>query len=351
MKKLLIISLIVSGAALLLCSCNREPVAEPSVPIRLEVRVKGDGEALTKVTGVTTNSEQTEAKVNSLQVFVFNGDALDGYGSSSGSKLATVSCTSGTRDIYAVVNGPNLSSVTTKPALLSTVSSLANEISNFQMVGSTSETLEHDGNVVITVNRLAARVVIYGIQNAIENDALASDFTLQSVYLTNVTGDVNYGLSSGYEPSVWYNRRGYESGNNLGDFTYDAVNASVAKGATNGTAHYFYSMPNGYPGAVGLASGETRFTPRAARLVIRVSLAGTLYDYPILLPALESNHSYEINLVKLTRAGNPDDGDHNPNDPDDIDEEKPVEGFEQGFEITVNPWTVVLVGNEGNIEI
>lgn len=351
MKKILFLSVLFAGAALMLASCDREPVAEPSVPIRLDVHVRGDGEGLTKATGIVSNSEQGEAKVNSLQVFVFNGDAIDGYGSSTGSKVATVSCSSGSRDIVAVVNAPSLASVTSKSALLATVSSLSNEIDNFQMIGSATETLEHDGNVTVTVNRLAARVVLYGIENAIENDALASDFTIHSVYLTNVTGDVNYGLSSSYEPSVWYNRRGYESGNNLGDFTYDAVNASVPKGSTNGTAHYFYSMPNGYPGAVGLASGETRFTPRAARLLIRVTLAGTLYDYPILLPALEANHSYEINLVRITRAGNPDDGTHNPNDPDDIDEEKPVEGFEQGFEITVNPWTVVLVGNEGTIEI
>lgn len=351
MKKFILLTSILAGAAAFLVSCNRESVSELSAPIRLEVLVQGSGETLTKVTNVTSNSEQSEAKVNSLQVFVFNGDALDGYGSSTGSKIATVSCTSGSRDIVAVVNAPSLSSVTSKSALLSTVSTLANQIDNFQMVGQKTETLQHDGNVTITVNRLAARVVLHGIQNAIENDALASDFRIQSVYLTNVTGDALYGLGADYVSEIWYNRRGYEANNNLGSFTYDAVNAAVAKGATNSTAHYFYTMPNGYPGAVGLAQGQSSFTPRAARLVIRVTLAGTLYDYPILLPALESNHSYEINLVKITRAGNADDGDHDPDDPDDIDEEKPVEGFEQSFEITVNPWTVVLVGDEGTIEI
>ena len=67
-----------------------------------------------------------------------------------------------------------------------------------------------------------------------------------------------------------------------------------------------------------------------------------MYDYPITLPALESNKSYEISLVTITRPGNPDDGNEPDND-DDIDEEKPVVGFDQGFEITVNPWTVVTI--------
>ena len=44
----------------------------------------------------------------------------------------------------------------------------------------------------------------------------------------------------------------------------------------------------------------------------------------------------------ITRLGNPDNGDE-PNSDDDIDEEKPIVGFDQGFEITVNPWTVVTI--------
>ena len=51
--------------------------------------------------------------------------------------------------------------------------------------------------------------------------------------------------------------------------------------------------------------------------------------------------------------GNLDDG-QEPNDgrPDDDDEEKPVQGFDQNFSITVNEWEVVLVGDsEGNYTI
>ena len=333
--------LILLGAVLVAsamsCNKNDSPAARTAEKIRIVVDVEGSGAPETRVTGVTSNSTSSEAKVNSLQIFVFNGEQLDGYGSSSGSLTATASCTAGTRDIWAVVNAPALTSVSSKSQLLATVSDLAAEISNFQMVGSKSETLQKDGNVKITVDRLAARVVLKGIKNALTNAAQAASFKVLSVYLTNVAGDVDFGHSSSYTVSKWYNRRGYQSANNLGSFTYDAVNKTIASGASDTEAHYFYTMPNANAAAVG-----GPWTPRAARLVIKAEIAGVVYDYPITLPALESNKSYEISLVTITRLGNPDDG-NEPNSNDDIDEEKPVVGFDQGFEITVNPWTVVTI--------
>ena len=333
---LILLGSVLLGAAVS-CSKTGSPADIPAEKIRIVVDVEGSAAPGTRVTGVTSNSTSTEAKVNSLQIFVFNGEQLDGYGSSSGSLTATASCTAGTRDIWAVVNAPALTSVSSKSQLLATVSDLAAEISNFQMVGSKSETLQKDGNVKITVDRLAARVVLKGIKNALTNAAQAASFKVLSVYLTNVAGDVDFGHSSSYTVSKWYNRRGYQSANNLGSFTYDAVNKTIASGASDTEAHYFYSMPNANAAAVG-----GPWTPRAARLVIKAEIAGVVYDYPITLPALESNKSYEISLVTITRLGNPDDGNEPDND-DDIDEEKPVVGFDQGFEITVNPWTVVTI--------
>ena len=355
MKK---IAFILAGVlALSAVSCNKTSGVDEPAAAKVKLSV-GITTPATRATGVTAqagrNDSSDEAKVNTLQVFVFNGDALDGYGSSTGSMEATVSCTAGSRDIYALVNAPSsLNSITSKAALLASVSTLVEDPDNFEMIGSKTETLQFDGKVTIPVDRLAARIVIRKITNGFDNDAQANDFKLESIYITNATGDVNYGLSSDYAPALWYNKRGYEASNNLGSFNYDAIPAAsqtIAKGASHETAHFFYSMPNGYEGKVGLAAGETAFTPRAVRLLIRVRIAGTLYNYPILFPALQSNRSYEINELVITRVGNPDDDKHDPDDPDDIDEEKPIVGFEQGFEITVNDWTVVLVDG-GNITI
>lgn len=322
-------------------SCNKpaENHAEfESQPIRVHVSIP-----MTRATGVVAQSgrqdSSDEAKVNDLQVFVFNGNSLDGYGHATNALSVTVPCTSGSRDIIAVVNAADLSAITSKPALMQQVSTLVNDPDNFQMIGSKTETLQVDGMVTVPVDRFAARVVIRGIKNQMDNAAQAADFKILSVYLTNVAGDVDFAKSSSYAVSNWYNKRGYQAANNLGDFTYDAVNQVVASGATNSTAHFFYSMPNAAAAAVG-----GPWSPRAARLVIKCEIAGIVYDYPITLPALESNKSYEIELVTITRPGNVDNGEE-PDDshPEDIDEENPIVGFNQGFEITVNDWTVVPV--------
>lgn len=335
MKKL---TFIAAAAALLsLMSCNKEMSAPaPEVagtPIKLYVSVDGPQ---TRAIGIVSNSADSEAKVNDLQVIVFNSGNKDGYGHATASTSVTVNCTEGVREIYAVVNGPDVSGINSKAALLEQVATLGGEVSNFTMMGSKTETLKFDGNVVIPVDRFAARVVIKGIKNSLES---RSDFKILSVYLTNVAGDVDFGISGSYTIANWYNKRGYQAANNLGNITYDAVNTTLAAGESYSTAHYFYSMPNGFAGQVGGA-----FTPRAARLVVKAEINGVVYDYPLLLPALERNHSYEIELLTITRAGNLDNGDEPTDDtPDDIDEEKPIVGIEQGFEVTVNDWTTVII--------
>lgn len=324
-------------AVLLLPACNKTlpAVSELSEPISLTVDVN-DGP--TRATGVTSNSSSGEAKVNSLQVFVFNGDNLDGYKKSTGT-TTTVSCTAGVREIYAVVNAADLSAVVSKSALLSQVATLTADGANFLMIGSTSETLQKSSAVSVSVNRLAARVVLKGVKNSLTNNTLAADFKLKAVYLTNVAGDIDLGASPTYTVSHWYNQRGYQAGNNLGNFTYDAVNSAISAGGTHSTAHYFYAMPNAHDAAVG-----GPWSPRATKLVIQCVIGGITYDYPITLPALQSNYSYEIDLVTLTRPGNLDDGQEpDDNHPDDTDEEDPVVGFDQDFKITITPWHVVNV--------
>jgi len=333
-------SLLLTGlaAVLVLPACNKtlSPETLPAEPIRLVVDVAGDDPGATKS---TANPSTGESKVNDLQIFVFNGDHLDGYGHSTNALTATVSCTAGSRDIYAVVNGGDLAAVSSKTALLAQVASLSANLANFAMIGNKTETLKKDGTVAIEVHRLAARVVLKGVKNALGNSTQAAAFKLKAVYLTNVAGDINLGEDAGYTVSHWYNQRGYQSGNNLGQATYDSVNKTVAANATYSTAHYLYAMPNAQAAAVG-----GPWTPRASKLVLRCEIAGQDYDYPITLPALQSNHSYEIDLVTITRPGNLDDG-NEPDDshPDDTDEEKPVVGFNQDFSITVKNWTVVKI--------
>ena len=54
------------------------------------------------------------------------------------------------------------------------------------------------------------------------------------------------------------------------------------------------------------------------------------------MPKMDSNKSYEINELKITRPGS--------DDPD-----KPIVIVDQDFKITVNDWTVELVNGDGNV--
>lgn len=307
------------------------------------------GAGATRATGVTDNAASTEAKVNNLQVFVFNGSKLDGYAVANNSKTIAVSCHEGSREVIAVVNGPDMKAVTTKSALMKKTASLKSGIDNFAMIGSVTKNVANNVKVTVPVDRLVARIVVKGIKNALTNPRLAADFKVKDIYLTNVPADCDFGKTSSYSPSKWYNRRGYEANNSIAGVIYDSVNKKIAEGGTLSEAHYFYTMPNAFEAKYG-----GPWSARACKLVIRCEIGGVLYDYPVSFPvALESNKSYEISLLTIARTGNedngkePSDGDGDPDDPtdgdDDVDEEKPVDGIDGSFEITVNPWTVVTL--------
>jgi hypothetical protein len=118
---------------------------------------------------------------------------------------ATLSCTAGEREVYALVNAPDYSSVPGKAALLAKVSELsANSLTNFEMVGSKSVTLPQASSVSVDVNRIAARVVIKQITRKFSSAALqALDFSVDAIYLINVAGNTSNDLTAA--PAAWYN--------------------------------------------------------------------------------------------------------------------------------------------------
>ena len=301
-------------AALVACNKNEATPMQPQnqeslVPCELTVGICG---AMTKATGVTTDNE---AKVNKLQIFVFRGDDLDAYASVDNAKELTLSCTAGERVVYALVNAPDYSSVPGKAALLAKVSELsANTLTNFEMVGSKSVTLPQTGTVSIDVNRIASRVVLKKITRNFTSAALqALDFTVDAIYLVNVAGNTSYDLTA--TPSTWYNIA--ENKGELASLLADTPTAPIAQGQAYDTDHTFYAYPND------LAVNTTR-------IVIETTLGTSKYYYPINLPEMAANKSYEIEEVVLTRPGsdNPD---------------EPVSFADATFSINVIDWTVVPV--------
>ena len=305
-----------AAALAALVACNKNDVApmqpqnqESLVPCELTVGICG---AMTKATAVSADNE---AKVNNLQVFVFRGDDLDAYASVDNAQELTLSCTAGDRVVYALVNAPDYSAVPGKAALLAKVSELsANSLSNFEMVGSKNVTLPQSEKVSIDVNRIASRVVLKKITRSFTSEALqALNFKVDAIYLINVAGNTSYDLSAA--PAKWYNVA--ENKNELASLLYDAPASLITNGQSYSTAHTFYAYPND------LATNTTR-------LVIETTLGETKYYYPINLPEMAANKSYEIEEVKITRPGsdNPD---------------EPVSFADATFSINVIDWTVVPV--------
>ena len=271
----------------------------------------------------TTVTADDEVEVVSLQVFVFRGDALDAYGAVSSSSEITLSCTSGDRVAFALVNAPDLSSISTKTALLGTVSLLSNNsIGSFEMIGSCPVTLPQASTVTIDVNRFVSKISIEKITRSFTSASLAAkSMSIEEIFITNVAGDVNYGMS--VSPTIWHNKQGYTE--SLPSLTHDAPAASLANGSAYTQTHAFFAYPNGSDD-----STAESWSPRRTRLVVKVRLGDDTYYYPITLPELEPNKSYVIENLTLTRPGS---------DSPDI----PVSFADCTFEVNVLPWTVVPV--------
>ena len=311
-------------------ACNKDlPVQQENQTLpqedakRHELTVKVAGHNLaTKATTITG-----EATVNDLQVFVFRKgkDELDAYGNVKSATQLSISCTTGEKDVIAIVNAPDMKDVATKSALLAKVSQLSNNsLTNFEMIGSTTATVPAESGITIAVDRLAARVVIKKITRDFTSPALqAVDFTIDAIYLVNAAGDLNFGKDGA--PSKWYNTAKNKS--ELATLLVDTPAAAVANKESHATAHYFYAYPN-------LNSTEDEIVD--TRLVVETTLDGRKYFYPINMPKMDSNKSYEINELKITRPGS--------DDPD-----KPIVIVDQDFKITVNDWTVELVNGDGNV--
>ena len=307
-------------------SCKKDNVpsmnqGNANVPVdgeRTELTV-GIATGMTKSTTITA---EDEVKVNNLQVFVFRGDALDAYGVADNASTVTVSCTKGNREVYAVVNAPDLKDIATKTDLLAAKSALSdNDESNFVMIGKTNADLPSELPVNVEVDRIVSKVVLKTVNRAFTSAALAAlNFSIDEIFITNVAGDVNYGLTD--NPLEWYNKMDYNS--EMAMFTHDAPAASVVNEEAYSTQHTFYCYPN-----KAADSDATSWSPRRTRLVLKTTLGTDTYYYPVTLPELENNKSYELELT-ITRPGS-----------DNAD--MPVSFEDCAFSISVKPWTVITV--------
>lgn len=250
-------------------------------------------DVITKTAGVPSG----ENAINDLQILVFDSKGrLETYKRGSGNTMS-MTCTTGEKRIAAFVNSPGQTSVLRENELASLVTDLAdNSTGGLVMAGETSVVLSASCNVNINVSRMAARVRISKIENAM---ALAQhrkmQFEVKAVYLVNVAGDKAFFSDS--EPAVWYNKSSHDAG--APAFLYDSVQSGkVAAGGAYTGSHYFYCYPN----HTATDTSDKTWCARKTRLVVEVALDGEIYYYPITLNAVEGNTTYSYEL-KITRPG------------------------------------------------
>ena len=181
-------------AALACCACSKGVENYSSekdgevVELSFSVPVKA-----TKASG-----NVTEDAIESLQVFVFG---KDGQVQSSGiaeENSLTLTCTTGEKQIAAVVNAEALNGVNTLEQLKAKMSDFGdNTLDGFVMSGLKPETLSASGSVTVPVSRLVSKVKLSSVTNSFRlSQHQAMEFRLMSVFMTNAPQQTGYFYAS-----------------------------------------------------------------------------------------------------------------------------------------------------------
>ena len=312
-------------AALTLLSCEREDINTENKPVKVTVSIQG-----TAPTRATSVSYSDEAKVESLQVYVFNNGKLEDYQNAGAAMTAQLTATSGLRTVWALVNAPTIKDLTTENELKAKVSRLAdNDIDAFVMVGSTSQELKDRLTIPITVKRFVSRVSIKKISTDFQEALSSQTVSIDGIYLINVAADNTYAADG--TPNTWVNQLKHKD-NDYDALLYDKVSATVSNKKAYEKEHVFYPYPN----PTSQDTYDSTWAPRHTILVVEVTLQNKKGYYPVVLPILESNKTYVIDEMIIR---------HLPND----DPYKPLETGDASVQITVNEWEVGL--NMGKITL
>lgn len=334
------------AATTLLAACNKQeqmPLPETQTYGTIELSIDADSGLQTKAVEAYTTAQTYESQVNKVQVFVFGSDGKINYYKNLGTSLTgSITTSSGSKTVYAVVNGPDLSTVGTLSELeakavdLSANSTTAS--TGFVMAGKASCTVSSSSvNCAITVSRLAARVVLKSVTNALP--ASYGALKIERVFLSNVVGNQN--LAGTASPSTWYNKEGRKDESPLVEshiidgstytascptLTFKSVAQSVANGASHApsTPYFFYSYANSSTASP--AGFNATFAAQRSVLVVVATVDGAICYYPVVLDdaALVRNTTYTVGLT-INSVGSTD-----PN--------KPVEKGAINVTVTVAGW-------------
>ena len=342
-----------AAIAAMACSCDKDSDCIPcqnkeQKEATRKVNLGFEDDIQTKATAYVT-AQPYETAINDVQVLVFDSSgALNAYvDADTKTSGISIKTTTGSKTICAVVNGPDLSSVTTIPELNAKTIDLGdNSITStagFVMAGSIScNVTTSSQNVNVTVRRFVSRVALQKVNNALP--ASYGAMTINNVTLINVVGNQN--LAGAATASTWYNKMGRKDGSTTSShiidgstylashptLTFKSVESSVANGVshTPSTPYLFYTFPNST--ITDVCGWVSPFTARKTRLVVAATISGKKYYYPVVIDTPIRNYAYTVELT-ITGLGS--------TDPD-----KPVSKGAINASVTVEGWATGSIYNE-----
>ena len=311
MKKALFMMAAIAAMA---CSCNPDSDCLPCQKedqneATLEVNLDFEDDQ-TKATSYVT-AQAYETAVNDVQILVFDASGMLNAYVDAGTKTGSISIktTAGTKTVWGVVNGPDLSAITTLSALENTAITLAanstTSTKGFVMAGSVSCNAGGTSSLAsVPVRRMVSRIALQKVTNSLP--ASYGSITINNVTLTNVVGNQN--IAGNAAITTWYNKAGRKEGSdniidgtsNLAtcpELTFKSVGTAIANGKdlTPTTPYLFYCYPNST--TTDATGWSSTFTARKTRLVVAATIAGKKYYYPVVLDTPARNTAYTVELT------------------------------------------------------
>ena len=315
-------------AAAVFCSCDKNADCIPcqeqenQEPAMLNVSLGFEDEPQTRAVTAYTTAQDYEKAVNSVQILVFDESGKINFYKDAGTTVSNIaiSTPTGTKSVWAVVNGPDLKTIGTESALKAIAVDLADnsvtKTEGFVMAGSTSCSVTASGATAnVTVSRLVARVALQKVTNSLP--AGYGALKIDNVTLINVVGNQN--LAGSGAISTWYNKMGRKDGTNdktqiidgstnkasCEALTFAAPAATVNNGGeyAPATPNLFYCFPNST--TADKNGWESTFSARKTRLIVAATINNTKYYYPVTINTPERNKAYTVELT-ITGLGSTD---------------------------------------------
>jgi hypothetical protein len=312
------------------------------------IRLASDSDIMTEVVfSVREDTKATsgisETAINHWAVMLFDTDNPAAWYYAVSDSGADITCTA-RKDrsyrAYAIVNYPEDGQGAFDPAVIESEDHLkgfssflgGNSLSSLAMFGSIGLEELPAGRTAIQISRLCSRVSIQKISLDVTDPVYAGkEFTVKALYLTNVycTGSLFSDHSAPLnDDGLWYNAMGWHGSGSIE--TTDALvgdrglSVTISNGASYTTTHCFYAYPNAT--GTGSDSHSETWRPRCTRLVIEATMGSKRYYYPITIPEMQRNHSYNITEAVIHGPGS-------------LDPEQEIPGvLDVTLSITTNTW-------------